>query len=156
MSGKSDDVIYERTFCTLTRILGGKQCVITCLQSPSPLLQSPSSICARSAHSMTYKKRKKKSCSYRPKMMIVFMHIHDYISKFIYSEKAITFCKISTLLLTGTTQDKSKVKISQNFVALSEYMNFNEKQKRNPKILNALSNTTKCLAAMWWSQKSTT
>mgnify|MGYP007086981712 CR=1 FL=1 len=31
MSGKTDDVIYERTFCTLTRILGGKQCVITCL-----------------------------------------------------------------------------------------------------------------------------
>ena len=29
-----------------------------------------------------------------------------------------------TLLLTGTTQDKSKVKISQNFVAFSEYMNF--------------------------------
>ena len=31
MSGKTDDVIYGRTFCTLTRILGGKQCVITCL-----------------------------------------------------------------------------------------------------------------------------
>ena len=34
------------------------------------------------------------------------------------------FCEISTLLLTGTTQDKSKVKILQNFVAFSEYMNF--------------------------------
>ena len=44
--------------------------------------------------------------------------------KFIYSEKA-TFCEIFTLLLTGTTQDKNKVKISQNFVAFSEYMNFN-------------------------------
>ena len=43
---------------------------------------------------------------------------------FIYSEKAKKFCKILTLLLTGTTQDKSKVKISQNFVAFSEYMNF--------------------------------
>ena len=28
------------------------------------------------------------------------------------------------LLLTGTTQDRSKVEISQNFVAFSEYMNF--------------------------------
>jgi hypothetical protein len=44
--------------------------------------------------------------------------------KFIYSEKAPKFCEISTLLLTGTTQDKSKVEISQNFGAFSEYMNF--------------------------------
>ena len=34
------------------------------------------------------------------------------------------FCEISTLLLTGTTQDNSKVEISQIFVAFSEYMNF--------------------------------
>ena len=33
--------------------------------------------------------------------------------------------KIFNLRLTGTTKDKSKVKISQNFVAFSEYMNFN-------------------------------
>ena len=44
--------------------------------------------------------------------------------KFIYFEKATNFFEISTLLLTGTTYDKSKVKISQNFVAFSEYMNF--------------------------------
>ena len=50
---------------------------------------------------------------------------HYYLVKFIYSaEKATKFCKIFTLILTGTTQDKSKVKISQNFVAFSEYMNF--------------------------------
>ena len=42
--------------------------------------------------------------------------------KFIYFEKATKFCKIFTLLLTGTTQDKSKVNISQNFVAFSEYI----------------------------------
>ena len=52
-----------------------------------------------------------------------------YVTKlcknFIYSEKATKFCKISTLLLTGTTKDKSKLEISQNFVAFSEYMNFN-------------------------------
>ena len=43
--------------------------------------------------------------------------------KLIYSEKATKFCKIFPLLLTGTT--KAKGKISQNFVAFSEYMNFN-------------------------------
>ena len=50
------------------------------------------------------------------------------ILKFIYSEKARKFFEISTLLLTGTTQDKSKVEISQNFVAFSEYMNFTKDQ----------------------------
>ena len=40
--------------------------------------------------------------------------------KFIYSEKATNFCEIFTLLLTGITQDKIKVKFSQNFVAFSE------------------------------------
>ena len=43
--------------------------------------------------------------------------------KFIYSEKATKFCDIVPLLLIGTTLDKSKGKISQNFLA-SEYMNF--------------------------------
>ena len=42
--------------------------------------------------------------------------------KFIYSEKAKIFSKISTLLLNGTTWDKSKAEISQNFVAFSEYL----------------------------------
>ena len=44
--------------------------------------------------------------------------------KFIYYEKATKFCKISTLLLSVCTIDKSKVEISQNFVAFSEYTNF--------------------------------
>ena len=44
--------------------------------------------------------------------------------KFLYSEKATKFCKISTLLLSVCTVDKSKVEISQTFVAFSEYMNF--------------------------------
>ena len=44
--------------------------------------------------------------------------------KFIYSEKATKFCEISTLLLSVSTVDKSKVEILQNFVAFSEYMNF--------------------------------
>ena len=37
--------------------------------------------------------------------------------------KATKFSEISTVDLTVTTQDKSKVKISQTFVAFSEYMN---------------------------------
>ena len=43
--------------------------------------------------------------------------------KFIYSGKATQFCKISTLLLSYVVLVKSKVEISQNFVAFSEYMN---------------------------------
>ena len=46
--------------------------------------------------------------------------------KFIYSEKATKFCEIFTLLLTTVQTVKSKVKILQNFVAFSEYMNFNQ------------------------------
>ena len=48
-----------------------------------------------------------------------------FFLKFIYSEKAKIFCEISTLLLTVCTLVKSKVEISQNFVAFWEYMNFN-------------------------------
>ena len=44
--------------------------------------------------------------------------------KFIYSEKATKFCEISTLFLSYVVQIKSKVEISQNFVAFSECMNF--------------------------------
>ena len=45
--------------------------------------------------------------------------------KFIYSEKATKFCEISTLLSTTVHTVKSKVDILQNFVAFSEYINFN-------------------------------
>ena len=44
--------------------------------------------------------------------------------KFIYSEKATKCCEISTLLLSNVVPVKSKVEISQNFVAFSEFMNF--------------------------------
>ena len=42
---------------------------------------------------------------------------------------ATTFCEISTLLLAYVVPVKSKVEISQKFVAFSEYRNFN---KKNP------------------------
>ena len=50
--------------------------------------------------------------------------VFSFAVKFIYSEKATKFCEISTLLLSVCTVDKSKVEISQNFVAFSEYTNF--------------------------------
>ena len=57
------------------------------------------------------------------------------ILKFIYSEKATKFCEISTLLLTAVHTVKSKVEISQNFVAFSEYMNFTTQDKSMVEIL---------------------
>ena len=42
----------------------------------------------------------------------------------VYSEKTTKFFEISTLLLSYVVPVKSKVVISQNFVAFSEYMNF--------------------------------
>ena len=48
-----------------------------------------------------------------------------WLVKFIYSENATKFCEISTLNLTTVDTVKSKVEISQNFVAFSEYMNCN-------------------------------
>ena len=51
--------------------------------------------------------------------------LEQQLLKFIYSGKATKFCEISTVDLTGTTWDKSTVEILQNFVAFSEYMNFN-------------------------------
>ena len=55
---------------------------------------------------------------------------HSEISwplKFIYSEKATKFCEIFTLHLSYVVPVKSKVKILQNFVAFSKYMNFNKR-----------------------------
>jgi hypothetical protein len=46
--------------------------------------------------------------------------------KFIYSEKATKFSEIFPLLLTTVHTVKSNGKSLQNFVAFSEYMNFNK------------------------------
>ena len=43
---------------------------------------------------------------------------------FICSEKATKFCEISTVDLFYVATVKSTIKISQNFVSFSEYMNF--------------------------------
>ena len=55
---------------------------------------------------------------------LCFIYTFSRSLKFIYSEKATKFCKISTLLLSYVVPIKSKVEISQNFVTFSEYMNF--------------------------------
>ena len=52
--------------------------------------------------------------------------------KFIYSEKATKFCEIFLLLLTTVHTVKSKGKISQNFVAFSECMNFTKSHDTSP------------------------
>ena len=49
--------------------------------------------------------------------------------KFIYSEKATKFWEIFTLLFPYVVPVKNEVKISQNFVAFSEYMNFTLQEK---------------------------
>ena len=59
----------------------------------------------------------------------------DCILKFIYSEKATKFCEISTLLLSYVVPVKRKVEISQNFVAFSEYMNFNKNRSFGTEVL---------------------
>ena len=53
------------------------------------------------------------------------MNIECFGLKFIYSENATKFCEISTIDLSYVVAVKSTVEISQNFVAFSEYMNFN-------------------------------
>ena len=59
------------------------------------------------------------------KTVVAVMQFLDLIEiKFIYSGKATKFCEIFTLLLSYVVPVKSKVKISQNFAAFSEYMNF--------------------------------
>ena len=60
----------------------------------------------------------------------IFSHLWPYKVKFIYSEKATKFCEIFPLLLTPVHTVKGKGKISQNFVAFSEYMKYKKKPSR--------------------------
>ena len=57
-------------------------------------------------------------------LSVVYVECKKLSVKFIYSEKATKFCEIFTLLLITVHTGKSKLKILQNFVAFSEYMNF--------------------------------
>ena len=60
-------------------------------------------------------------------------HLPTSHLNFIYSEKVTEFCEISTLLLSTLHTDKGKMEISQNFVALSECMNFKIGKKKECK-----------------------
>ena len=67
---------------------------------------------------------------FRKKDFSVLLH---FFLKFIYSEKATKFCE--TFLLSYVVPVKSKVTISQNFVASSEYMNFTKPKSHLTAIL---------------------
>ena len=71
-------------------------------------------------HSFSYKTWREKDF-----LINIFTYCSiKYYVKFIYSEKATKFGKISTLILSYVVPVKSKVEILQNFVAFSEDMNF--------------------------------
>ena len=57
--------------------------------------------------------------------LVLKQHEVEVGLKFIYSEKAKKNFEIDPLLLSYVVPVKSKGKISHNFVAFSEYMNFN-------------------------------
>ena len=61
-----------------------------------------------------------------PRVLIFYLLV-----KFIYSEKVTKFCEISTLLLSYVVPVKSRVDISQNFEAFSDYMNFKHYRFQN-------------------------
>ena len=77
-----------------------------------------------------------------------------------YSKKATKFCKISSLDLSChscVVMVKSTVEISQNFVAFSEYMNFNKNEwrinyhlmDRYAAVAPDLARTIECQSAIW-------
>ena len=64
--------------------------------------------------------------------------------KFIYSEKATKFCKISTIDLSYVVTFKFTVEISQTFVTFTEYMNFKDgraKKIRDRTIVSLIKST---------------
>ena len=63
---------------------------------------------------------------------------HIYV-KFIYSEKATKCYEISALDLTALHTVKSKVEISQNFVAFSKNMNLRKKDVNKTEKLNTFA-----------------
>ena len=59
------------------------------------------------------------------KLVCICNLMQHILLKCVYYEEATKFCLISTLHLSTVHTNKSKVEILQNFVAFSEYMNFN-------------------------------
>ena len=79
-------------------------------------------------------------------MKLLLIKVRIWILKFIYSEKATKFWEISNLDLTVCSKVKPKVDISSNYVAFSEYMNFNGISSTNS------STATKTLQPLKWVQ----
>ena len=74
------------------------------------------------------------------------------ILNFIYSEKATKFCEISAVDLSYVVMVKSTVEILQNFVAFSEYMNFNKFSSANPAIyLHLIFEFSSLKYQVWWT-----
>ena len=67
--------------------------------------------------------------------------------KVIYSEKTTKFCKVFTFFVLCTVPVKSKVQISQNFVAFSKYMNF----KSGCNVLKKFCNLLHLLRYLLWN-----
>ena len=65
------------------------------------------------------------------------------------SEKATKFCEIFTLLLNTVHTDKSKVKILQNFVAYSEYMNLSINRLHNIRMVSSVPIKHWCQMLLW-------
>ena len=70
------------------------------------------------------------------------------ILKLIYSEKATNFGKVSTVDLSYLVMVKSRIEISQNFLAFSEYMNFTYIFPASALVLNEHGNTISNLVLM--------
>ena len=61
----------------------------------------------------------------KKKSALIVILSFDGDVNFIYSERATKFCETSIVDLSYVVLVKSTVEILQNFVAFSEYMNFN-------------------------------
>ena len=82
-----------------------------------------------------------------------FFHYYgteSLVLKLIYSKKTTKFCKIFTLLLSVCNVDKSKVEISQNFVAFSDYTNFKIQVYRRIFVSNVLLSNFKWISRHVW------
>ena len=77
------------------------------------------------------------------------MFLWDVLDIYIYSEKAIKFCKIFTLLLFYVVPVKSKAKISQNFVTFSKYMNFIFRPWKRIEVLQLKFCNWRCSIEYW-------
>ena len=67
--------------------------------------------------------------------------VASWMLQFIFSEKATTFCEIFTLLLTTVhTYSQKQGEELQNFVAFSEYPNFNIHTHKQASLIVLLEN----------------